>query len=448
MHFQSRSRISITCILLFLLNFIPFNYLFAADFEITNQEKQEILANKIKIGKGASGNVYEITFKGNIFALKESFDISSLHWEYNSLKQLQHTNASNAVIKVFAQFDLDGKAYYLMERGVKSLEQAIKDSDDIPVDKLIDAAKNMQQLHQAYIDLKISNRDIKPANMVLMADNSIKTIDVSEHLASQGYDGTNGQLMARGLLSAFLKTHLNATMAAVKALPLTKDYAKAARGFIKYWLQSYCFKIGKITNQCHQINDFNDLYNLMNTNDMKELLTAGHTDAEREPLIDVNGYRTFLTLPQFIETNDIWAQYFEKQNYIGSKFCKDIGAYKAYRQTMSGDDDGIVPLSAFGERSFFATNDYDGYEGSCKRERDEEFGGYKYTHTPFQSNNEEFKIWIKHAYTPVIKADLWMALANLHKEDEVFKYLFDHVVKPKSDELYNELLKLYLLGLS
>lgn len=102
---------------------------------------------------------------------------------------------------------MNDSLYLLMEKDTSDLATLNATGMRLSEDTLIDATARFTHLLDAQKYFSIANHDIKPANILITGDGRPMVIDISL-MFTQGYHGTEGELLARALLENHLKQNL------------------------------------------------------------------------------------------------------------------------------------------------------------------------------------------------------------------------------------------------
>jgi serine/threonine protein kinase len=153
-----------------------------------------------RVGFGNFGVIYSL---GPTKVIKLGMNKADLEKEYENLKNLAD---SGAVPKVYGLFELSNKKFGLvLERGSKNLLEAMENGE-VSDQQLEKAADDMSKLCDVLKEKGIEYTDIKPSNLLIMNDGSIKAIDIGTSGAGTlGYNvGGCGRKMAISLMEAKL----------------------------------------------------------------------------------------------------------------------------------------------------------------------------------------------------------------------------------------------------
>jgi len=245
-------------------------------------ETLEIDISSLKeIGRGAFGTVYD--YSKSIpdtvikIALKEDKN-KNLLIEYKNLVSLQ---SSQAVPKTHGLFKLkDGRIAYVMEAGEESVDAAIGRGRSFTNEQLETAIENMIKLKTELEASNIKYTDIKPANLLIMKDNSIKAIDIDE-ASSPAYLGTYGEKMAKALIEA------KAGRTPLFYFSLPTNRSKGYLEYEKYRARAMYKKLSPVSTDVASINSLSNLLEKLKFDKWRDLFerkdySQGITDLDDE----------------------------------------------------------------------------------------------------------------------------------------------------------------------
>lgn len=358
------------------------------------------------LGQGGVGKVYDVSYDGISYALKEN---SSESYE---LERLQFTDA---VVKIFASFSMNNQDYLVMEKGITDLQAMDEKAQKLPKDVVLDAIKRFTHLLRAEKYFGISNNDIKPGNIIVTQNQRPMMIDLSES-TSRGYHGTEGELLARALLGNQINQRLASNYISLdRYFDFDGDYRNyniASPYFLKYWYPQVCAKELNNDPRC-KVNSFEEVFALFSKAQLQEIgerINAYYTRTSIPPKPDNSGthdstaygpYRTGLPLPNLRDASAVnWQEFYNQKDKIGASFC--------------------VPL--FGTRETFRRPYYAKHQAYCRnRTAGQE---YRYVRNFTGFNDPQFKEWILDAYAPSIMVETFKLLARENPISSVYPLIF------------------------
>lgn len=368
-----------------------------------------------RLGKGTYGEVFSFSHDGKDYALKKQI----LQFEIDEFYNLELLQFTNAVAKVYGSFCYEGKLFIIMEKGEKSLDKVIANKEKLNDTILLESAKRMQYLSQAYQKLNIENNDIKPHNMIL-TDDGIKTIDISV-AKTYGYEGSPGNKAALSLINIYAKkqiSHPRDLFERYYSVPQTVNFLH--KTFI-YWLREIANHLSLPIN-LDTINNFDNLYyNLSQENLLEMFKRVDDRDKKICPYLN----RTWKTdplsqeiYPQLLKKEEIeWSLYFNKIDILKRVFINNINY----------------------EEDIFNTTLKSKYQNKLIK-----IGDHYELNIDFDNkNSEEFHEWVFDVYEPHFKYTVYGLLGTEFKEIDPFPSLIRGMLEDQNYELYLEISKLY-----
>jgi hypothetical protein len=235
--------------------------------------KLHIDLNSLKqIGKGAGGIVYEYNNNGKIHALK--LGVKDLE-----IKNLYNLQSTNAVPKITNLYNINNNLGLEMELGQESVDDAIINKHKIDDNKLLEALNKMIELGHELKKQKIEYSDVKPSNLLIMQDGSIKAIDI-DNGATHGYIGSYGNKMAKSLLEAKLNSFLSPARNSAEFL--TRRYRDSS-SFEKY--QARVIYKKSLNDNNIDVSIINDILDVLDKLDL-----YNKTEEERSKIFIVNKF--------------------------------------------------------------------------------------------------------------------------------------------------------------
>jgi serine/threonine protein kinase len=392
-----------------------------------NSKKPDI---KNKIGSGNFGEVYLLEHNNEEFAVKISNNKttkSSHQQEIYNLERLQFTNAVVPYWGTGCYKENQQEVFYtIMSKGKETLKDAIKNKKTITDQQLINAAASLKNLFYASKKLDIANTDIKPDNMLIMPNGDIKSIDINSG-ATYSYRGNPGQLMARSLLSAYMKEDLIFNPDNITKLDSKND--KISPTVFNYIYRDYCKSI-KLAN-CDNIHNFFDFFKILPAEKIDELLAkhfnSGASSAKKKmALSDYEDDEKILTSTNIENLEYLWengptdwTEFYQNKDDFTDLFCYHSPWFKKVNLANS-------------------TNKLDLYLQKCHD---------KTLNKQYQSGlNQDFKDIVKFVYLRDFSERVFDEIFNMYKNkmSDVFKTIIETEVKNK--DLKKSLLELYDLN--
>lgn len=374
-----------------------------------------------ELGKGGQGIVYKFSYQGQDYAIKKNGQ------EYRVLEELQWTRA---VVLTYGAFELhsDDKTYMIMELGTASLHDKNQAKVKIPLDDLIDAAKRFIYLLQAQRALGITNKDVKPRNIILDQNGALKVIDPSagdKGIATKGFSGSDSQLLAQSLLENHLGIEIRGGHVSLDRFHQFDDkwyrdhFILSPDGF-KYWSRMVCEKeeVKDPSKPCNELSSYEELFPLFSPEQLLEYGSkidirykdqSGTTDS-----VQYGPYKTGLPLPQHRDESQVnWQAFYQKRDEIGPRFCQLIKQDYGY-----------------GGNFYFAEKKYKHYRKLCKKNQSKFV--QEFTVGP---DDKKFHQWIMDAYYPQVKYNTFLALAPKYSYERVLPYIISSHAKMKTNNV-------------
>ncbi|MCA9508526.1 MAG: protein kinase family protein [Myxococcales bacterium] len=366
--------------------------------------------NKKLLGEGGESKVYQISYKGKEYALKEKA------LEVWDLERLQF---SNAVVKTFASFSMNGETHLLMEKGIKDLKSMNESKEKLSKDQLLDAVKKFTQLISIQKSLGISNKDIKDRNIILDQDNKLKIIDISSTF-TRGYHGTNGQLFARVLLENIIGRSLAGGYVSLDRYfqfsdPKYREGNIASEYLLSFWYPMVCKeeKVSVHDERCNNVASFAQMFLLFSPAQLKAI---GLKNNEHFIGNDISGtndeglaapYKTGLPYPNLSDDHSVnWQAFFNKKSEIGKTYCSEA---------IANSRSPHMPGAAY----------YSKYERYCK-ENPAKSGDYNFVLNFAGAHDKNFKEWILDAYSPYLMRETFEFLARKYPISLVYPSILRH----------------------
>lgn len=355
--------------------------------QLEEYEVEEIFGSNYKqncLGKGGFGQVFDVNYQGKDYALKknalEAFDLELLQF-------------TDAVVKVFAIFEVNYETFMIMEKGVKTLHDLNMERKQLEGIVLARATRKFKNLVNAQRIFHINNKDIKPENLLITKDDNLVLIDMSRVVFTPLYIGTEGQLLARVLLENEqglfggeqpFTSYFN--------FPNEQRSKVASPNLMAILMRSIYEELLPGDLRRGRIKNFDDLFDLMPKPLLFKIAKSKNND------IYDQFYGTNLPIPNIQDiSDDCFEQYFSKVEAIGSKFCEHIRNFFTHSET----------------RSFFyeldSRNSFKYFNYLCKRQAN---GSYSLNMSFAGPKDLGFRKFIEDALLPGLKLKIFKKLVS------------------------------------